>query len=673
MHQPRQHRPRSTATRNSASRRYRPSIAPLRLFAVAVALSLSLWLTQALAASEPPPPNLRILQPGDNLIGWVGYTASPQDLFDQIPEVELVYTWDAETSTYRFAARGYLASLQTIEPGMGLVVRVAGDDPVEWHQPTVADGEWVPLQAGPNLVAWTGPSGTPIELAVRSIGDSFTHALYANGENSELALFESDSRPGSEPQHQLRRGDGLWVFNTTETSWLQPSGDRALHPLGPPPDDVRWYASFDKHLDADGIAIIATENVADDALFRAAAILDDMLVNRPDIRETLIRQRVHVVVVGHEEQTFDLAPYRQYRDIVKLEPHGPGGPRGLGPNRFTPTLIPEENVLCIEGVSWGYDIVIHEYAHAIDYALSQGASSGNFSSLLGRAYRSGIDSGLWDGSYGATNTAEFWAEAVGAWVGTGQSSSMPFKNRLHLQEHSPLIADLITDTLGDFQVDATCHSAQSPAKGAAQNYVIRGRITDHLGEPLEGAMVWLHQASGTRIARLSPSWPDGGYSLFAEPHRYSMALSIDGCQVTRASAPRAPDDLTAGRFTLTDQDVILDLQLVEPHCTIAASGILLDANGRVVDAYDISVESESGSSRTQPSEDGQFTIRFPDDGTYALRIGYGECDYFYDGAALVHESGAALQFDARQLAAAELNLRLPRGACSGDDRRNNAQ
>lgn len=645
----------------------------LRLTIVISALLGSLLLIQNLLAEPEPSTSLRTLQPGDNLIGWVGFPTTSQDLFNQIPEAELIYTWDTETSQYRFAARSFVGTLPVVEPGMGLIVRIGGKDPVEWLQPTVADGEWVELRPGPNLVAWSGPSGTPIDLALRSIGDSFTHALYSELASGELRRYQRGSKASGGDQHLLRRGDGLWVFNTTETNWLQPSGDRALHPLGPPPDHVRWYASFDKYLDADGIAVIATENVADEALFRAAAILDDMLINRSDIRETLIRHRVHVVVVGHEEQTFDLTPYRQYRDIVKLEPHGPGGPRGLGPNQFTPTLVPEEDVLCLGGRSQGYDITIHEFAHAIDYALSRGTSSGSFSSSLGRAYRSGMDSGLWDGSYGATNTAEFWAEAVGAWVGTGQSFDMPFKNRLHLLEHSPLIANLIMDTLGHFQVDSTCHSAQSPAQGSTMNHVVRGQITDHHGEPLDGAIIWLRNTSNARAARLSMSWPDGGYSLFADPQEYSMALSIDGCQVTQASAPRAPGDLSAGRFSVTDQDVNLDIQLVDPFCTIVASGVLRDANGRAVDAYDISVEGEAGRSQTQPSEDGKFAIRFPNDGAYALRISSGECDYFYDGAALVHGPRPDLQFDAGQLAAAQLNLRLPRGECPVDDRRDSTQ
>ena len=285
----------------------------MRLAGLVSALLLALLLTQTLVASEEAPLGARTLLPGDNLIGWVGYPTTTEAFFEQIPEAELIYTWDAQLSRYRFSAPGLEASLSMIEPGMGLIVRISGEEPVIWDQPTAADGERLTLEAGPNLVAWTGPSGTPLDLAVRSIGQSLTQALYWIPETKEFGIFKPDAKPTDEVQPKLRRGDALWVFSKNVSTWLQASGDRALHPLGPPPDHIRWYRSFDKYLDADGLAIISTENVADEALFRAAAIADEMLVNRPDIRDTLVRQRVHIVVVGQSEETYDLAPFRRFR------------------------------------------------------------------------------------------------------------------------------------------------------------------------------------------------------------------------------------------------------------------------------------------------------------------------------------------------------------------------
>ncbi len=538
-----------------------------RLIAVACVLSLALWLTQALAAGEQASPNLRVLQPGDNLIGWVGYAVSAQELFDQIPQAELIYTWDAESSRYYFAARSVQSSLQTIRPGMGLVVRVAGDEPVEWSQPAVADGEWVALSAGPNLVAWTGPSGTPIDLAVRSIGDSFSHALYSSAQSSELVTYRAGSRQEAGTQHQLQRGDGLWVYNSSASNWLQPSGERALYRLGPPPDHVRWYASFDKYLDADGIAIIATENVTDEALFRAAAIFDEMLVNRPDIRETLIRHRVHIVVVGRSEDTFSLTPYRQYRDRIELEAFGPEGPRGLGPNRLTPTLIPEENLLCDHDDPYlGHDVAVHEFAHAIDFAIRSGITSGGFSRSLASAYRSGAASGPWEGTHAGRNTAEYWATGVQSWFGLVGRFYPHKNNRLDLTHYAPDLAGLVAETLGEFELHATCQRADSRSQGAVLRQLLTGSAVDADGKSIQDYQVQLRRASTGELAARAASWPDGSFRLYAAPGDYLVELAVDGCRTDPAESEPAPEEENANLLVVEQVDLEIELRLTRTRC-----------------------------------------------------------------------------------------------------------
>ncbi len=111
----------------------------LRLPGLVAALLLALLLTHTLVASEEAPLGARTLLPGDNLIGWVGYATTTEAFFEQIPEAELVYTWDAQLSRYRFAAPGLEASLSMIEPGMGLIVRIGGNDPVNFQSQASGD------------------------------------------------------------------------------------------------------------------------------------------------------------------------------------------------------------------------------------------------------------------------------------------------------------------------------------------------------------------------------------------------------------------------------------------------------------------------------------------------------------------------------------------------------
>ena len=66
------------------------------------------WSEAALADDgEPSLPEsiTTTLEPGDNRIGWVAEPVSPEELFAQLPQVELVYSWDAHSmSRYEIAA-----------------------------------------------------------------------------------------------------------------------------------------------------------------------------------------------------------------------------------------------------------------------------------------------------------------------------------------------------------------------------------------------------------------------------------------------------------------------------------------------------------------------------------------------------------------------------------------
>ena len=643
----------------------------VRLASAVSALALVLLLTQTLTASEElvseeTAAGARILYPGDNLIGWVDFATTPQALFDQIPEANLIYTWDAEASVYRFAAPGLPSTFKSLEPGMGLIVRIGGDEPVEWQQPTVANGEWVSLNSGPNLVAWTGPSGTPIDLAVRSIGDSFTHAFYSTADSEDLQRYQPGAVSSRAPRHQLNRGDGLWIFNSEETRWLQPSGDRPLHPLGPPPDHVRWYASFDKYLDADGIAVIATDNVADEALFRAAAIFDEMLVNRPDIRDTLVRRRVHIAIVGQSERTFDLTPYRQYRNRIELEHFGPGGPRGIGPNNLTPTLIPEENLLCLEDDPYyGHDVAVHEFAHAIDYAISSSFQSGRFRSVLTSAYRDAREAGFWEGTHAMRNTAEFWATGVQAWLGVTGHYYEQVRNRVDLIHYAPSLADLIVETLGELTLHTTCQPRSDKTQGATKRVQVSGTLLDPAGDPLPQVSVLLRPLDSSKTTVVSSLNPLGQFSSFAEPGSYGLEFSIEGCKVYQGADGLTLDRNQSVPITLAYHDWHVTHQLPEGICQQVATGTLSNSDGVPLTKYVISATGTYGPSHAAIMSDGSFRLRIPDQGLHYIQINYKGCYYTYDGQAVVRRTASEPFLEVNQLIGAPLELKLPEHACEG--------
>ena len=638
----------------------------LRFAALLVTLcSVTLLSETALSnETEQQEPGRRTLLPGDNLIGWVHFSTTPQDLFAQIPEAVLIYAWDAKQASYRIAARGFPSSLQRIEPGMGVGLRISGDERVEWTQPTVANGEWVSLNPGANLVAWTGPSGTPLDLAVRSIGDTFVQALYWMPEQQRLGVFDPAGSSSGEEMPTLNRGDALWVFNGTETDWLQPSGDRPLHRLGPPPDHLRWSAEFDKYLDADGLAIMATEHVADEALFRAAAIIDELLVNRPDIRDFLVRRREHIVVVGQFETSYDLAPYRHFRD--RFERYGPDGPRGLGPSRSTPTLVPEEDLLCYDGDRYeGYDVSVHEFGHLIDFAISHSPGGQSFHSALVRSYEEAREAGWLEGWYAMTNTAEFWADGILYWFGLGRGTRSGISNRFELSHLLPSLADLVADTLGEFDLSATCQRAESKSHGASRNALVSMTLIDSDGEGAQPALLELLPQSGGISAELDPTWPGGVVHALVEPGGYRIRASIEGCPLYYNEAEPSVHKRDAQVISAGNENLSLQMQVPDHLCRYRTTGRVLNAQGDPAWGVIEAVRDDKLTATLTPKRDGTFSLRFPDAGRYELRLEYKRCRYVFDGSQLTNVFSRVKYLEAENQADNELVLRLPAGACEG--------
>ena len=124
------------------------------------------------------------LQPALNLAGWTEPAASIEAIFDAIPELDLVYAWDAEDQWFRWAVRtdtGVFGDLETLTPGMGLWLSITGEEPVTWTRPIVREGSVARLLPGWNLVAWGGEDGIASRDVLRDIDEILITALDVNG------------------------------------------------------------------------------------------------------------------------------------------------------------------------------------------------------------------------------------------------------------------------------------------------------------------------------------------------------------------------------------------------------------------------------------------------------------------------------------------------------------
>ena len=203
----------------------------------AVAFVALLLMVSPASAQEPAAAESGTrLHPGVNLIGWVGEPTSVAQLFREIPQLEAVWTWDAEFDEWIVAGRNapeWLGGLGRVSAGMGLRMQLSGDAPVIWDRSTQPTRGLVKLRTGWNLVAWSGADGAPIENVAKGIGWSLRSIRRWDGATQQWATWTSPERSaqviadttGGEQSESpgVRRGEALWVQVSRSVNWLQPT------------------------------------------------------------------------------------------------------------------------------------------------------------------------------------------------------------------------------------------------------------------------------------------------------------------------------------------------------------------------------------------------------------------------------------------------------------------
>ena len=180
----------------------------------------------------PVQPALRhlSLEPGWNLIGWTQAAVAPSALPVAGSFLSL-FLWDAVGEAFRSYRPGVPSSLNTakeVRLGDGVWLYVAGPQGAVLELSEHLGGRWVPLQrpsdghSGFNLVTWTGPDGTPIPVAVSSLGGAFAD-LYIWDAGAQHFFSYHAGRPALlNTATVLNHGDALWLQVSQPAFWWQP-------------------------------------------------------------------------------------------------------------------------------------------------------------------------------------------------------------------------------------------------------------------------------------------------------------------------------------------------------------------------------------------------------------------------------------------------------------------
>jgi hypothetical protein len=217
--------------------------------------------------------------------------------------------------------------------------------------------------------------------------------------------------------------------------------------VGPVPPSLRKVLKLDpfyeKYADAGGLPVLSSAKVSDDGLLEAVYLIDQMLANRDDIRQAMIKGEVFFVVMAPDEMTTDVP---EQRDMTPKD-YWDNRARGLGGRICS---CGEENLLNLPGDRYAVEnILIHEFSHTIhNFGLSE--VDPKFDERLKGIYEQALADGLWKDTYAATNREEYWAEGVQDYFDCNASAPRPtvhndINTREELQKYDPRLFALIDD------------------------------------------------------------------------------------------------------------------------------------------------------------------------------------------------------------------------------------
>lgn len=187
---------------------------------------------------------------------------------------------------------------------------------------------------------------------------------------------------------------------------VAPSPRMIVRPVA---DDLRKSLKLDpfyeKTADYKGLPILASGKVSDAGLAEARYLIGQMLMDRNDITQALVKANCRFVVMALTEMTTDVPEQRNMTPKDYWDKRA----RGLG-GRIT--SCGEENLLNLRGDRYSREnILIHEFSHCIhQYGLR--TVDPKFDGKLRVIFARAIDKGWWKDTYAATNAAEYWAEGV---------------------------------------------------------------------------------------------------------------------------------------------------------------------------------------------------------------------------------------------------------------------
>jgi cyclophilin family peptidyl-prolyl cis-trans isomerase len=208
---------------------------------------------------------------------------------------------------------------------------------------------------------------------------------------------------------------------------------------------------YQRHVVVEGLPILGSSKISDNALREAAWILQHMLPKRADVLHAMASNHVRLAVMAWNEFTTDIPEHSNLTPKIFWDRRA----RGLGASPEAPAVsCAEENLLCYRNDPYSTEnILIHEFAHAI-HLTGMNALDPTFDERLAKSFHSATNRGLWKSTYAASNREEYWAEATQSWFDNNRANDAlhnDIDTRDKLKRYDPGVAALCLEVYGDLE------------------------------------------------------------------------------------------------------------------------------------------------------------------------------------------------------------------------------
>ncbi len=204
-----------------------------------------------------------------------------------------------------------------------------------------------------------------------------------------------------------------------------------------PPHVLEVAPFYTKYVSADGLPILSSSRVPDEALFAARDMAKGMLAYRPDLAEWLVDNGFRIALIGEDEALLDLPENAHWTKPARDDPRltrcelkhyderiGRLSDREYWNARARATggqymADGAEDVLGLPTSRyWGETIFVHEFAHQILFAIE--AVDPALYSEVGAAYDAAKADDLWHNEYAMTTVQEYWAKGTQIWFNSNR-------------------------------------------------------------------------------------------------------------------------------------------------------------------------------------------------------------------------------------------------------------